>query len=50
MKYCDFFNSIQIAFRAAILEQENAILRTQTLALREEVTTLRQMLCNRGST
>lgn len=40
--------SFQIAFRAALLEQENAILRTQNLALREEVTTLRQMICNRS--
>lgn len=42
------FSSIgQIAFRAAILEQENAILRAQILALREEVNTLQQMICSR---
>lgn len=36
---------IKIAFRAAVLEQENAILRSQMLTLRDEVTTLRQMIC-----
>lgn len=41
------FSIIQIAFRAAILEQENAILRAQILALREEVNTLQQMICSR---
>lgn len=35
----------QIAFRAAVLEQENAILRTQLGALRDEVGTLRQVIC-----
>lgn len=41
--------SIQIAFRAALLEQENAILRAQILALREELATLQQMICNRAN-
>lgn len=40
-------DSLQIAFRAAVLEQENSILRAQVIALREEVNTLRQMMCNR---
>lgn len=39
----------QIAFRAALLEQENAILRAQILALREELATLQQMICNRAN-
>ncbi|GLV38044.1 uncharacterized protein CBL_07842 [Carabus blaptoides fortunei] len=34
----------QIAFRATMLEHENAILRAQILTLREEATSLRQML------
>lgn len=42
-------DSLQIAFRAAVLEQENSILRAQVVALREEVNTLRQMLCNRAN-
>lgn len=37
----------QIAFRAAFLERENAILRAQILALRDEVTALQQLICNR---
>ncbi|KAL5286429.1 zip-7 family protein [Megaselia abdita] len=37
----------RIAFRAAILEQENAILRAQLLAMREEVSTLRQLISAR---
>ncbi|XP_055314542.1 uncharacterized protein LOC129575287 isoform X2 [Sitodiplosis mosellana] len=39
----------RIAFRAALLEQENAILRAQILALREELATLQQMICNRAN-
>ena len=34
----------QIAFRASILEQENAILKSQVFSLRDEITALRQML------
>lgn len=34
----------RIAFRAALLEQENSILRTQVLALRDELQTVRQLL------
>uniref|UniRef100_T1GXJ9 BZIP domain-containing protein n=1 Tax=Megaselia scalaris TaxID=36166 RepID=T1GXJ9_MEGSC len=37
----------RIAFRAAILEQENAILRAQLLAMRDEVSTLRQLISAR---
>lgn len=47
IQICDFSLNEQIAFRAAILEQENAILRAQILALREEVNTLQQMICSR---
>lgn len=39
----------QIAFHAALLEQENAILRAQIVALREELATLQQMICNRAN-
>lgn len=42
-------SNAQIAFRAALLEQENAILRAQILALREELATLQQMICNRAN-
>lgn len=41
---------MQIAFRAALLEQENAILRTQVVALHDEVGTLRKVLCVQQST
>ncbi|XP_017077850.1 D site-binding protein [Drosophila eugracilis] len=34
----------RIAFRAALLEQENSILRAQVLALRDELQTVRQLL------
>ncbi|EDW00753.1 uncharacterized protein LOC6560977 [Drosophila grimshawi] len=34
----------RIAFRAALLEQENSILRAQILALRDELQTVRQLL------
>ncbi|XP_017093473.2 uncharacterized protein [Drosophila bipectinata] len=34
----------RIAFRAAILEQENSILRAQVIALRDELQTVRQLL------
>lgn len=34
----------QIALKATILEHENAILRAQVLTLREEASSLRQML------
>ncbi|KAH8280597.1 hypothetical protein KR018_012055 [Drosophila ironensis] len=34
----------RIAFRAAILEQENSILRAQVMALRDELQTVRQLL------
>lgn len=40
----------RVAFRAAMLEQENSILRAQTIALREEVATLRQLMCTRANT
>ncbi|KAG4078460.1 hypothetical protein HA402_009172 [Bradysia odoriphaga] len=39
----------RIAFQAAVLEQENAILRAQVVSLREENTTLRHLLCTRGT-
>lgn len=41
--------NFQIAFQAAVLEQENAILRAQVVSLREENTTLRHLLCTRGT-
>ncbi|ALC42233.1 CG7786 [Drosophila busckii] len=34
----------RIAFRAALLEQENSLLRAQVLALRDELQTVRQLL------
>ena len=37
----------RIAFRAALLEQENSLLRAQVLALRDELQTIRQLM--RGS-
>ncbi|XP_044736841.1 cell death specification protein 2 [Chrysoperla carnea] len=40
----------QIALRASMLEHENAILRAQILTLREEATSLRQMLFFKKST
>lgn len=40
---------LQIAIRAALLEQENAILRAQILALREELATLQQLMCSRAN-
>lgn len=39
----------RVAFRAAMLEQENSILRAQNIALRDEVSTLRQLLCVRAN-
>lgn len=39
-----YFFTFQIAFRATMLEHENAILRAQILTLREEASSLRQML------
>lgn len=42
-----FLPSIQIALRAAILEQENNILRIQLSALRKELATLQQIVCSR---
>lgn len=38
---------IQIALRAALLEQENNILRIQLSALRKELATLQQIVCSR---
>ncbi|XP_017783281.1 PREDICTED: cell death specification protein 2 [Nicrophorus vespilloides] len=40
----------QIALRATILEHENAILKAQILTLREEATSLRQMLMEKKAT
>lgn len=40
---------LQIAFRASMLEHENAILRAQILTLREEASSLRQMLITKKS-
>ncbi|KAJ6645479.1 D site-binding protein [Pseudolycoriella hygida] len=39
----------RIAFQAAVLEQENAILRAQVVSLRDENSTLRHLLCTRGT-
>lgn len=39
----------RIAFRAALLEQENSILRAQVMALRDELQTMRQLI-NSGAT
>lgn len=41
--------SFQIAFRASILEQENAILKSQIFTLRDEIATLRQMIFPRNA-
>lgn len=46
--YTRFF--FQVAVRVKFLEHENAILRAQVITLREEATSLRRMLLQRGET
>ncbi|XP_067633697.1 hepatic leukemia factor [Eurosta solidaginis] len=40
----------RIAFRAALLEQENSILRAQVIALRDELQTMRRLIASGAST